>query len=1020
MVRAAQLDVEFGTTGIDVVNRDIDSLSGRIQGSSSTINAWGKGLLGFGALITGAFTAPIIAGSKAAWGQVDAVEQATVALRAYESDADAVNKVLADLISYARSDMGVLFQRQDLFAAAQGLKIMGAETENLVEYVEIMSRSVGLGVGSWDELSRVIGRVGATGRMTGDDFDMLTKMGYQLDDSLRNTNMTWEELFMHLDKGIPADALAGQADTIRGKSIRLQSALRGLGLAFLGVDSETSKFIEGGLGWQMMRGMERLTELMKRAAPAVQQLGNVFAAIGRPIGMIFDLLLKLPQPVQTAILLFTAFVGVASTLLGGLLLLAPVIAALPAAFAAVAAGASAFMAALVPLLPVIAAVALAVGALFAAYKTNFLGFGDAVDTAIENLGSFTSALDILLGKPSTKNFDIVTTADNVWEQWQLQEDGTYKHVELGISSTPDDNTLQYMGYDESTGKWVVLHVASNGDETTMWVKSSSQDPSNPDKFYMELEAEGGETVSAIYDQVTGTYEILSTPATFELDADKAIEDLKLLEKAAVAVRSVFILVNARMRELSEILAALRQRFQPVIDFAREAYEFFDPFRTVIEQVTATFRTLNAILTGDWGAISWEDIMDAAGLGPVYDAVVAIVDAFTWLKEKADAARQAVVDFFTVDVTIPDWVPIIGGGGGGNEPTTDSSGVTRTPYQAGAQSTQYDRDNSPAFSGLRAGAGIGSLFREAAADSDLFTAALSKLNAASIVSNSSLMAQASTVPMYTGATRDADSATGAMASNMGQSFSRMSQSAMSNFTSMQSSAGSQTSAMQATAASNAASMSASVGGSILGMRTASALQMGLMASSAATSGTEMSAGMTGWLAGATARIAASMISIVSTVRSVASTGYNAGYYAGTMISSGFANGMLAYLGVIRAAGNAMVAAASQAVIAKAMISSPSKLFMRYGEYIGEGLEIGMRNTLPGIGRTADAMIGTALPNMGYAGGIGSGGTTIIDNSQYIALTKSDFQQLLAKSEKGAAVHDVMTNRNAASQYGKAGA
>lgn len=242
----------------------------------------------------------IAGGAKAAWDQVSAVEQATVALRAYEKDASAVDKVLQELLDYARSDMGVLFQRQDLYAAAQGLKVMGAETSNLTRYVEIMSRSVGVGAGNWDELNQVIGRVGSTGRLAGEDFDMLTKMGYQLDDSLRNTNITWEELFANLDRGIPADAMLGQANTIEGMMIRLQSAIRGIGTAFLGLDADTSQFIEGGLGDQLTDWLSDAPGMIRNFQGAASELGGAIVGVIDFVANMVGAFRMLPEPVQNA------------------------------------------------------------------------------------------------------------------------------------------------------------------------------------------------------------------------------------------------------------------------------------------------------------------------------------------------------------------------------------------------------------------------------------------------------------------------------------------------------------------------------------------------------------------------------------------------------------------------------------------------------------------------------------------------------------------------------------------------
>lgn len=220
-----------------------------------------------GTAVAGALTLA----SKASWDQVGAVEQATVGLKAYEKNADAVNGVLKELITYARSDMGVLFNRKDLFQSAQMLKLNGVATSDLSKDVQILSRSVGMGLGNWQDLNAVVGRVVSTGRLSGIEFDQLTQYGFKLDKSLRNTNVSAEQLFKALDKGIPVDAMAGQANTIQGLGIRIQSAFRGIGDAILGVDSETSKFIEGGLGDRLTKGMSLATTALRNFAPVIRE-----------------------------------------------------------------------------------------------------------------------------------------------------------------------------------------------------------------------------------------------------------------------------------------------------------------------------------------------------------------------------------------------------------------------------------------------------------------------------------------------------------------------------------------------------------------------------------------------------------------------------------------------------------------------------------------------------------------------------------------------------------------------------
>ena len=194
-----------------------------------------------------------------------------------------------------------------------------------------------------------------------------------------------------------------------------------------------------------------------------------------------------------------------------------------------------------------------------------------------------------------------------------------------------------------------------------------------------------------------------------------------------------------------------------------------------------------------------------------------------------------------------------------------------------------------------------------------------------------------------------------------------------------------------------SMQTAVMAATQGMRNAVTQATAQMVSASHSSGLQMNAGLTSWLSGAVSQIAASMLSIVATVSAVAGTGYNAGYYAGSMISQGFASGMLSMLGTIRNAGNAMVAAASQAVIAKAMISSPSRLFEKYGSYVSEGFERGILGGLRDISHAGDSMVGAATP--GAPALAGAQGPTVINHNYYI--TPPEMVKLMQDAEAGGA-------------------
>lgn len=262
---AAQANIKAVITADDRASKTIASvglsftrLSGAMAVGQLAANAVSKAF--------SSMTDVIKSSVGAAFDQVRQVENSTIALRAYEKNGAKVNKVLKDLIAFARSDMGVLFQREDLFAAAQTLKLYGQTTDTLTDKVKILAKGVSLGKTTFQELSSIVGRAAAKGRLDAVDFDMLIERGIGLDKSFRGAKVGSEELFKALDKALPAELLKGRADTIDGAFIRLQSSLRDVGSAILGVDTETSKFIKGGLGDRFMQWVKGVTERLKDPA----------------------------------------------------------------------------------------------------------------------------------------------------------------------------------------------------------------------------------------------------------------------------------------------------------------------------------------------------------------------------------------------------------------------------------------------------------------------------------------------------------------------------------------------------------------------------------------------------------------------------------------------------------------------------------------------------------------------------------------------------------------------------------
>lgn len=119
-----------------------------------------------------------------------------------------------------------------------------------------------------------------------------------------------------------------------------------------------------------------------------------------------------------------------------------------------------------------------------------------------------------------------------------------------------------------------------------------------------------------------------------------------------------------------------------------------------------------------------------------------------------------------------------------------------------------------------------------------------------------------------------------------------------------------------------------------------------------------------------------MSIVSAMDGVPDRMYSCGYYIGM----GLANGMRSTLGEVRSVASQLAAAAEEAVIAKSKIGSPSKVFIKLGEYIGEGFAIGIESMGNLVERVSENMV--SIPSTPSFAGVPSGNISRNDlSSEY---------------------------------------
>ena len=316
-------DAEFNTSKMlssgkqveNIVAKTDSNIQNSLNGSKRTIDSLATSL---GSLVTpaavasGAVAAGFTAAASASFNQVRQVENASFALKAYESDAGAVNTVLSQLVAYAQSDMGVLFQRDELFKAASNLKGFGEATSNLNERVITLSKGVALGMTTFDELSQIIGRAANQGVLNAESFDMLAQRGIILDSSFRGAKVSAEQLYAELERVLPDDLLQGRANTIDGLITRMQSSFRNLGGVILGVDKNTSQFIEGGLGAGIVQTIGQITTFINANRQMVASVGTGIIVFGGAAFASYQLV----KAIATLQIALAAAAGPAALLIG--------------------------------------------------------------------------------------------------------------------------------------------------------------------------------------------------------------------------------------------------------------------------------------------------------------------------------------------------------------------------------------------------------------------------------------------------------------------------------------------------------------------------------------------------------------------------------------------------------------------------------------------------------------------------------------------------------------------------------
>lgn len=274
-----------------------DRASAALKGFGSNVQSIGHKVAGAMKLAAAAAVAATTALGVFAINQFRDIQKNVAGVRALTKNTDEARKALKNAIDFVQ---GKPFDRLDTIGATKQLLAFGRSTKQIQADLKTLGNTVLISGIDWQNLTRVYGRVVASGKLLREDFNILNDAGVGLAQTLQKelgTNMagvfkqmeqgkiTAEQFQNALKKAAPDSVVQASLNTFDNKLLSLKSKLRDLAFGILGVDfnqlSEEGEPLvkEGGLLDRLTDGIDSLTNFLKGLNGEFSKLGGAFRAI---------------------------------------------------------------------------------------------------------------------------------------------------------------------------------------------------------------------------------------------------------------------------------------------------------------------------------------------------------------------------------------------------------------------------------------------------------------------------------------------------------------------------------------------------------------------------------------------------------------------------------------------------------------------------------------------------------------------------------------------------------------------
>lgn len=327
MRQAQKATEDVGASGEKSSQQATSALSRMAQSAQQNKEAWttaGTALTAIGAGMLGVTAAVLKTGI--AYNTLQ--QQSRAALTTLLGSAKAANEQMDKLDAFARTSP---FAKQTFITAQQQMLAFGIETKKVIPYLDAIQNAVAAAGGTNQQLSDVafiISQIGAAGKITATDLMQLGQRGINAAELIGSQmNMTGAQ--------VRASITAGSLDA--GKALDALAA--GMQAKFGGAAKNVKDTMVGATDRIKAAWRDMASEMVK---PLVNPNGGgLLVDASNSLADFMRLVEKAPEPIKLMTGAMFSLVGVAATLGGGFLLLAPRIVATRTALAELGVTASA-------------------------------------------------------------------------------------------------------------------------------------------------------------------------------------------------------------------------------------------------------------------------------------------------------------------------------------------------------------------------------------------------------------------------------------------------------------------------------------------------------------------------------------------------------------------------------------------------------------------------------------------------------------------------------------------------------